>query len=110
MSFTRRLAYFLVHTLNYTNKQAKELIKEGSVIIDGVDVRENSLLEERSEIRVKGEVVRAAKNYIYFKFNKPAGYECSLNEKVPDNIKEFFQPYSDLSIAGRLDKASEGLL
>jgi 23S rRNA pseudouridine2604 synthase len=110
MSFYRRIKYFLVHTLKYNNKDAQDLIDKGLVQLDGKTIDKNCFLNEESEIRVKDEIVRAAKEYIYIKFNKPAGYESTLSKNVPDNLSSFFKDQTGLSIAGRLDKASEGLL
>ena len=47
---------------------------------------------------------------MYLKFHKPKGFESSLNANIKDNIGIFFKGYLGLSIAGRLDKASEGLM
>ena len=34
MSFQKRIVFYLVHQLFYTNQKAKELIKNGQVMID----------------------------------------------------------------------------
>lgn len=110
MSFYRRLKYFLVHTLMLTNKEAKQLIERGLVEIDGTRVFDNCFLEENSEIKVDGVIKRQKKEFVYFKFYKPPGYESTLNPGIEANISGFFKENNDLAIAGRLDKASEGLL
>jgi 23S rRNA pseudouridine2604 synthase len=110
MSFYRRIKYFLVHTLKHTNEAAQKLIEDGSVELDNIVVKENVFLKDEHEIKVKGEVVRPGKEFIYIKFYKPAGYESTLSKNVEDNLSEFFNDIKGLSIAGRLDKASEGLL
>lgn len=110
MSFTRKIKYFLVHTLKYSNKEAQQLIHLGLVKINEMVIKENCLLNETCEITVKGEIVRKKTEYVYLKFHKPVGFECSLNETVPNNLAHFFKDYSGLAIAGRLDKQSEGLL
>lgn len=110
MGFSRRLNYFLVHGLNYTNRQARQLVDEGRVTIDGLTVRENCFIDEWSELSLDGKVVRPKKERLYLRFNKPPGYESSLNINVKDNIAKFFPGLDNLAIAGRLDKASQGLL
>ena len=110
MSFYRRIKYFLVHTLKHTNEAAQTLLENGSVEIDNVVVKENVFLNDNSEIKVSGMIVRPKKDFIYIKFNKPAGYESTLSKNVENNLSEFFKDMKGLSIAGRLDKASEGLL
>lgn len=109
MSFYRRLKYFLVHTLMYTNKEAQQLINAGSVELNGAGVFENCFLEETDEITVNGEIKRPKKILVYYKFYKPAGFESTLNKSIEANISGFFKQ-DDLAIAGRLDKQSEGLL
>ncbi len=93
-----------------TNKEAQQLIERGLVEIDGTRVFDNCFLEENSEIKVDGVIKRQKKEFVYFKFYKPPGYESTLNPGIEANISGFFKENNDLAIAGRLDKASEGLL
>ena len=92
------------------NAQAQEALDKDEVLIDGIIVKENVIIKDDSEIIVAGKIARAKTEFIYIKLYKPAGYESTLGVKVPDNLLEFFKDYKGLSIAGRLDKASEGLL
>jgi len=110
MSFYRRIKYYLVHTLKHTNEAAQQLIDKGAVEIDNEVIKENVFLNDHAEIKVDGRIVRAKKDFLYIKFNKPAGYESTLSVNVENNLSEFFKDIKNLSIAGRLDKASEGLL
>lgn len=110
MSFYRRIKYFLVHTSKLSNKEAQKLIDEGKIIIDGITISENCLLNDISEINVNDDVVRKKKEFFYLLFNKPTGFESTLNKNIEKNLSVFFEEFEGLSIAGRLDKASEGLL
>ncbi len=110
MGFRRRLQYFLVHVLNYTNRQARQLVDEGRVAVNGQPVKDNCFIDDWSELCVEGKIVRPKKERLYLRFNKPPGYESSLNTHVKDNIAGFFPGLEGLAIAGRLDKASQGLL
>jgi 23S rRNA pseudouridine2604 synthase len=110
MSFSRKIKYFLVHTARLSNRQAQELMDAGHVQINGATVNENVVIDDFSEIQVNGRVLRAKKQKLYLKFNKPPGYESTLNEGVPGNLASFFRGHPGLAIAGRLDKWSEGLL
>lgn len=94
----------------YSNKKAQELIDMGLVVVDGRIINENIMLNESSEIKIDGEIVRKKKEYVYLKFNKPTGFESTLNTNIKNNLTDFFKGYQNLSIAGRLDKQSEGLL
>lgn len=110
MSFYRRIKYFLVHTLMLTNKEAQALIDKGAVQIEGVIITDNCSITENSEITINGKIERVKKEFVYLLFNKPVGFQSTLSKKVPDNLSDFFEDYSDLAIAGRLDKQSQGLL
>jgi 23S rRNA pseudouridine2604 synthase len=93
-----------------TNTDAQEAIEKGKVELDGKVIKENVFLTEGAEIKVDGKTVRPAKEYVYIRFYKPEGYESTLSKNVENNLSEFFNDQKGLSIAGRLDKASEGLL
>lgn len=110
MGFYKKIKYYLVHTLNFTNKEAQSLIEKGEVEIDGRIIFSNENLDVESQIKVRGLVSRERRQFVYLKFHKPAGYQSSLNKNVPNNLSEFFTGYSGLAIAGRLDMMSEGLL
>ena len=110
MSFYRRIKYFLVHTLKHTNKDAQSLIETGAVQINGLTVFENCLLDDEDEILLNGKKVRNKKEFVYILFNKPVGFESTLNKNIEKNISNFFAGINDLVIAGRLDKQSQGLM
>jgi 23S rRNA pseudouridine2604 synthase len=93
-----------------TNKEAKEAILNGRVCIDGSVIAENIEIENWCEISLDKVVVRQKKTRIYLKFYKPKGMESTLNNTIDGNLAPFFAGYEGLSIAGRLDKNSEGLL
>ncbi len=110
MGFTRKLVYFLVHQLHISNKEVQQLLNEGCVSVNGIITYENIIIGETEEIKVNAKVIREVKQFIYLKFHKPQGFESSLNPKIEQNIGTFFKDFTRLSIAGRLDKASEGLM
>jgi 23S rRNA pseudouridine2604 synthase len=110
MSFYRRIKYFLVHTLKLTNEEAQTAIENGTLQIDNEVVKNNVFLNDFSEIKLNGNVVRPKKEFVYLKFYKPIGYESTLSKTIENNLSDFFTDYKNLSIAGRLDKQSEGLL
>jgi len=110
MGFCKKLKYFLVHTAMYTNKAAQALIDNGEVTINGQTIKTNCTLDELGEIKIKNKVVRGDRSFVYLKFYKPVGYQSSLNKSVENNLAPFFMTHSNLAIAGRLDKQSEGLM
>jgi 23S rRNA pseudouridine2604 synthase len=110
MSFRRRIKYYLVHTLNYTGKGANKLIASGTLSINGKIVLQNEILKDEDEVKSGEEVVKARVSYRYYALNKPVGIESTFNKNIKDNLSTLF-PFDDrYSVAGRLDKASEGLL
>lgn len=113
MGFNRKVVYFLVHRLRLSNEAVKSMLMQGQVFINQQPVYENCIIHPSDEIRVNETIIQAANPYVYIRFHKPVGWESSLNENVNNNISPFFKTtkgISGLAIAGRLDKASEGLL
>ena len=108
MGAGKKIEYFLVHTLKCSNKQARAMLAQGKVCVAGEIVRENIEIDHTSEITVDGKMVQ--QKPIYLKFYKPVGFVSSLNEKVADSLYPIFKDLLPLTIAGRLDKNSEGLL
>ena len=54
MSFYRKIKYFLVHTLNLTNKEASQAIENGWVKINNETITQNVIIDELSEIKFNG--------------------------------------------------------
>ncbi len=110
MSFSKRIVYYLVHTLGLSNKEARQHLAQGLVLVNGRTVTDNVMLDDVSQINIGPRVIRPRKKLVYLKFNKPVGYQSSLNAAVPNNLSDFFKGFDPLFIAGRLDQQSEGLL
>lgn len=110
MSFQQRIKFFLVHGLFYSNKVAQQMIDSGLVEVDNQLVKDNCIISSHSEIKVNGKIERKKTECVYLTFYKPKGFESSLNTSIENNLNSFFTQYKNLSIAGRLDKQSEGLL
>ncbi len=110
MSFYRKIQYYLVHTLKLSNKEALSAIKNGLVKINDEIISNNIIIDDTSEIKLNNKIIRAKIKFVYLKFHKPIGYESTLSNKVEKNLSTIFKDYTGLSIAGRLDKESEGLL
>ncbi len=110
MSFRLRIKYFLIHRLNYTNKTAGTLISSGKLTVNGKEVRDNVLLKDEDELKFGDEILKAVTVYQYYALNKPIGIESTFNPLIKDNLTTVFPFTSEFIVAGRLDKASEGLL
>jgi len=89
-----------------------ELIKNGTVFVDGKPVTEPSFpLDGNEEITANGKKLQINDRH-YFMLNKPVGYICTNDDpnaalKAIDLIN---MPGLRLFSVGRLDKDSEGLL
>jgi 23S rRNA pseudouridine2604 synthase len=109
MSFRRKVQYFLVQKLSISNKLAKEILISGQIKINNIIETQNVEIFPESEIIFKNDIIKEGQIFNYLKFYKPSGIECTLNEKIPENLIAIL-PKKKLFPVGRLDKASEGLL
>lgn len=110
MSFRLRVKYFLIHRLNYTNKTAGALISSGKLTVNGKVITENEVLNDDDELRLDGEILKAIPEYKYYALHKPPGIESTFSLGIKDNLSTVFPFTGEFIVAGRLDKASEGLL
>ena len=110
MSFRLRIKYFLIHRLNYTNKTAGELISSGKLTVNGKEIYENEVLYKGDEMKLGDKILKAKPLYQYYALHKPKGIESTFNTDIKDNLSTIFPFDDEFIVAGRLDKASEGLL
>lgn len=96
-----------------TRRNIKRNAKKGALVINGEVVKDTSTQVDPNvdEVFYMGEYVDYFEN-IYIMMNKPSGYLSATideNPTVIDLLDPFYQNL-DLSIAGRLDKDTRGLL
>lgn len=96
-----------------TRKNIKKNAKKGGLVINGQIVKDSSTQVDPKvdQVFYMGEFVDYFEN-IYIMMNKPAGVLSSNDDKertVIDLLDEFYQGLN-LSIAGRLDKDTRGLI
>lgn len=96
-----------------TRRNIKRNAKKGGLIINGELVKDTSTQVDPNvdEVFYMGEYVDYFEN-IYIMMNKPSGYLSATIDQDPtviDLLDPFYQNL-DLSIAGRLDKDTRGLL
>lgn len=110
MSFRLKIKHHLIHALNYTNKTAGDLISSGKLTVNGKVVLTNEIIHDEDELCLEGQIIKPALQYEYYALYKPTGIESSFYNLIEDNLSKVF-PFNDsFFVAGRLDKASEGLL
>jgi 23S rRNA pseudouridine2604 synthase len=78
--------------------------------VNGKIIRENVLLKDEDELKLGDEILKEKPIYKYYALNKPVGIESSFDPKIKDNLSTVFPFTGEFFIAGRLDKASNGLL
>jgi 23S rRNA pseudouridine2604 synthase len=110
MSYRDKLQYLLVRVLAIANAKAKRLIAEGQILVNGIAVTENVLIQATDQVEYHSMVVQQAKQMRYVALYKPRGIETTLNASIENNLTGFVPFAEKLFPVGRLDKESEGLL
>ena len=109
-----RLDKFLSNMKYGTRNEVSKQIKKGHVLLNGTVCKDSKLkIKPESDIvTIHGEDV-FYKETVLLMLNKPAGYISANTDGLHKTVLELItEPYSrfDLSIAGRLDIDTEGLL
>ena len=110
----QRLDKIIASTGKWSRKDAKLLVRQGRVLVDGVAARsaEDKVDPEAAEILVNGELL-LYREFTWIMLNKPAGYlsatEDGRGATVLDLLPQELQKQG-LFPVGRLDKDTEGLL
>ncbi len=109
-----RLNRFLADCGLGSRRKVEELISSGEIEVNGEICRDLACQvdPERDEVRHLGKILKRETEKIFIMLNKPAGFVVSQKDEysrktVYDLIPEQF---ASLPYAGRLDKATEGLL
>lgn len=110
MSYRDKLQYLLVKKLNISNAQAKEIILSNMVLVNTENVCDNVEILETDSVFYNNEIIQEGKKLMYVALYKPRGIECTLNEKIDQNLSTIINFKEKLFPVGRLDKDSEGLL
>lgn len=91
--------------------EAEKMILSGRVIVNGRTARIGERAEDSDEIMVDHKKVVFKNDFIYIKLHKPVGFVCTTREFPGEkNILSLIKTKKVLSIVGRLDKESEGLV
>ena len=110
----QRLDKILASTGKWSRKDAKLLVRQGRVLVDGAAARsaEDKVDPDTAEILVNGELL-LYREFTWIMLNKPAGYlsatEDGRGATVLDLLPRELQKQG-LFPVGRLDKDTEGLL
>ncbi|MFC5051905.1 pseudouridine synthase [Rubritalea spongiae] len=107
-----RLDRFLSHQTRLGKKTVRQKIDAGIVKVDGsVETFHRTEISQFTTVELEGEILQQ-REAIYLMLHKPAGYlSATTDPQHPTVIDLIKEPYaSELHIAGRLDRASTGLL
>ncbi|WP_439883466.1 pseudouridine synthase [Pontibacter sp. MBLB2868] len=109
-AFTSSLKYFIVQTLNLSNKDAICYILSRRVLVNGKQATLSQELLPEDEVLVDNIVVKESIKNIYIAYHKPQGVESTMNAQIENNLVEALGVSDRVFPVGRLDKASEGLM
>jgi 16S rRNA pseudouridine516 synthase len=107
-----RLDRYITHHTGRSQKEVLRLLSAGVVRVRGeVEKGNRSEVDRFTEVSVGGEVL-PFEEALYFMLNKPAGYLSATSDPEHPTVMELIDhPQRDeLHLAGRLDRASTGLL
>lgn len=108
-----KLSRILSNRDGISRKRANALIAAGRVGVDGTICRTASQEVDRfSRVDLDGITVRSGDTAHYLMLHKPAGYLSATADEIHNTVLDLLPPdlRPGLHIAGRLDRASTGLL
>lgn len=109
-----RLDKYLADVLKISRQNAKKLIKDKEVLVnDNIVSNINIIIDEKKDCVIVNNQMLQYQKYIYLMMNKPKGYlSATFDNSNPTIIELVPQQFNfkDLSIVGRLDKDTEGLI
>lgn len=105
-----RINKYISESGTTSRRGADKLIAEGRVTINGKIALIGSQVEPGDDVRVSGNPVRVARNYVYIALNKPVGITCTTERHIKGNIIDLVNHPLRIFHIGRLDKDSDGLI
>lgn len=108
-----RLDAYLSRAGLASRREARELIRAGKVRVDGAVCREPATRIAEQAVTLASEVVIPPGELKDFLFHKPVGLACSRDVREAPLVFDALDPslrQRPLQIAGRLDRATSGLL
>lgn len=109
---TERLQKILAGRGICSRRKAEEMITAGRVSVNGIVAKLGDSADiEIDEIRLDGELLPAAEEYVYIMLHKPRGFVTTASdEKGRPNVTQLVDVAQRVYPVGRLDMDSEGLL
>lgn len=105
-----KLSRFLYHHTPHGKYEVRRIIASGRVCVDGEQERDGQRqVGDFSKVTLD-EVILNHRVPVYLMLNKPAGYLSATIDHEHPTVMELIDASDALHIAGRLDRASTGLL
>ncbi|PEZ09275.1 23S rRNA pseudouridine(2604) synthase RluF [Bacillus sp. AFS018417] len=105
-----RINKYISESGKASRRGADKLVNEGRVTINGKVAKIGSQVEPGDDVRVNGNPIRMARNYVYIALNKPVGITSTTEKNVKGNIVDLVNHPLRVFNIGRLDKDSDGLI
>ncbi|AOY86907.1 16S rRNA pseudouridine(516) synthase [Marinobacter salinus] len=108
-----KLSRILSNRNGISRKRANALIAAGRVTVNNIVCREAAgEIDRFARVNLDDAVIQAGSAAHYLMLNKPAGYLSATVDDTHNTVLDLIPPdlHRDLHIAGRLDRASTGLL
>lgn len=108
-----RLDRFLSNLSRFNRQDARQLISQGRIRLDGLECRDaQAEVREFSRVQLDDELLQAGKAARYFMLHKPVGVVSSTCHPEHRTVLDLLDEPNkdDLHLAGRLDLSTSGLL
>lgn len=105
-----RLDRFLARHTAHGRREIRPILASGRVMVDG-EVEKNTQCEigDFTQVSLDGSLLRKS-SAVYIMLHKPAGYLSATTDPQHPTVIELIESTTILHIAGRLDRATTGLL
>lgn len=109
---SQRLNKYLADNTNLSRRVADEAISLNKVQVNGRPAKLGMVISENDIVTLDGcKISKAVREDTIILFHKPVGYVCSKRRQKDKIVYDLLpHEYTNLKIAGRLDKDSSGLL
>ena len=105
-----KLSRLIYHTTRKGKKEVRRMLAAGRVSVDGQMEKDSQReVNEFSLVELDGTPLQHEER-VYLMLNKPAGYLSATTDPEHPTVMELIDIPQTLHIAGRLDRASTGLL
>jgi pseudouridine synthase len=108
-----RLQKYLADMGVASRRKCEEYIKDGLVKVNGKTVTEmgTKVDAEKDKVEIAEHLKMREQNFVYYAFNKPVGYVCTISGAEEPKITELIKDIPERVFpVGRLDKLTAGLL